>query len=244
MYYKKQIGPLDCVLHGPEIGKTAPELIVLLCHGFGAPGTDLVPLADEILADSQIDKEKILFVFPAAPMTLDSFGGFEGRAWWLINMQALADMAGTNDFTQLRQSVPPGIIDAREMLNETIAEIFELTSTDYSQLIIGGFSQGAMLTAETVLTSSENPACLIQMSGTMICEQQWKEKIKSHAGLKVLQSHGKIDPVLPYEAAEWLKELFEQNECQVDFLPFMGPHTIPMPVLVKIRELIEGLLAR
>ena len=239
---KLKIGPLDCVLSGPSLDSGSIDLVVLLCHGFGAPGTDLVPLTDEIVSAANIPRDRVLFVYPAAPMVLDSFGGFEGRAWWMINMQALADMAGTRDFSKLRTSVPPGMIEAREMLKETLQGIFDATGTGYGNLIIGGFSQGAMLTAETVLNADENPLCLIQMSGTLICENQWRENVRAHSGLQVLQSHGKIDPVLPFEASEWLRDLFRENGCEVEYLPFHGVHTISMEMIEAISKRIEKAL--
>lgn len=240
MIRKQKIGPLDCVLAGPNWEAQKPELVVVLCHGFGAPGTDLVPLTDEILSAGSVDGNRVLFVYPAAPMVLDSFGGFEGRAWWMINMQALADMMGTNDFSQLRTSVPPGMIEAREMLNEMLKELKALLGFKASQLILGGFSQGAMLTAETVLNSDENPLCLIQMSGTLICEYQWLEKVASHAGLSVLQSHGTVDPVLPFEASEWLRDLLINGGCEVEFMHFHGGHTIPMEMIQRIGQLLRA----
>lgn len=235
-----KIGPLECTIVGPPDGNQSVELAVVLCHGFGAPGTDLVPLAEEILGAASIEPAKVAFVFPAAPLVLEAFGGFEGRAWWMINMQGLAEMMETNDFSELRTAVPPGIIEAREMLNETLDELFSRYALSWDRLILGGFSQGAMLTTDTVFHADRNPLALIQMSGTMVCENQWREKIRDHRGLKVLQSHGTIDPVLPYQASEWLRDLFVENGCDVKFLPFHGVHTIPMEMLEEIKQLIEA----
>lgn len=239
MKQKIKIGPLECTVVGPYSKDSKPEVVVLLCHGFGAGGDDLVPIAEEILGASEASQGKVTFIMPAAPLALDSFGGFDGRAWWMINMQKLAEMTGTNDFKELRTAVPPGIIEAREMLKETLAEIFSLTGCGWNQLIIGGFSQGAMLTAETVLNAEENPLALIQWSGTLVCEEQWKEKVTTHSGLRVLQSHGTIDPVLPFSGAEWLHDLFANNGCDVDFLEFHGVHTIPMDALKSLMNLLE-----
>ena len=240
MIQKREIGPLDCTIVGSYEDNPDLQLVVVLCHGFGAPGTDLVPLAEEILGTSTMDPAKVTFIFPAAPLLLEAFGGFESRAWWMINMQGLADMMEASDFSQLRTAVPPGIIEAREMLTATLEEILETAHLSWDQLVIGGFSQGAMLTAETVLNSFNNPLALVQMSGTLICENQWREKIHGHRGLKVLQSHGKIDPVLPFQASQWLKDLFVENGCDVDYLPFQGVHTIPLEMLENIRSLIES----
>lgn len=242
MIHRKKIGPLDCTVVGALAEDRPSRLLVVLCHGFGAPGTDLVPLAEEIIGASNRKLDDVTFLFPEAPLGLDAIGGFEGRAWWMINMQALSDMMGARDFSDLRSAVPPGIIEAREMLNETLAEALDATGLSWGELVIGGFSQGAMLTTEVVLNAEQDPRALVAMSGTLICEEQWREKVTHHAGLRVIQSHGRIDPVLPFEAAEWLRDLFVENGCEVRFLPFHGVHTIPMEMLDEIRQLIESSL--
>ena len=129
------------------------------------------------------------------------------------------------------------------MLNETLRELKSLSGIESNQLVLGGFSQGAMLTAETVLNSDENPLCLIQMSGTLICEYQWLEKVSTHSGLSVLQSHGTVDPVLPYEASEWLRDLLIKGGCDVEFMPFHGGHTIPMEMIQRIGQLLNANLS-
>lgn len=240
MYSQTRIGPLDCTVAGPEFGTGKPDLTVVLCHGFGAPGTDLVPLTEELASAAGVDLSSVQFLYPAAPISLDAFGGFEGRAWWMINMQALAEMMGTNDFTQLRKSVPPGLVDAREMLNEFLQEVFETNSCKLDDLVIGGFSQGAMLTADVVLHAQNNPHCLVQFSGTLICEDHWRRLAPDHRGLRVLQSHGKYDPVLPYQAAQWLRDLFVENGCDVQFLPFDGVHTISGEALHALGKIITA----
>ena len=47
-------------------------------------------------------------------------------------------------------------------------------------------------------------------------------KAKARAGLPVFQSHGRQDPVLPYVAAEWLKEVFVEAGMEPEFVPFDG----------------------
>ena len=41
---QQSLGRLQCKVFEPSDGNLKPELVVILCHGFGAPGDDLVPL--------------------------------------------------------------------------------------------------------------------------------------------------------------------------------------------------------
>ena len=54
------------------VGADDAPLTVVLLHGFGAPGDDLVPLADVIHAQAR-------FVFPEAPIELGGLYGDSGN---------------------------------------------------------------------------------------------------------------------------------------------------------------------
>ena len=79
-FRNERIGPLDCLLYGPE-NPEAVRLTVVLCHGFGAPGTDLAGLAPELVQRAPELNGTVEWVFPAAPMTLAHLGYGPGRAW-------------------------------------------------------------------------------------------------------------------------------------------------------------------
>ena len=87
MIQTSKIGPLDCTVVGPYSGQNKPKLVVVLCHGFGAPGTDLVPLAEEILGASSIDPNEVTFVFPAAAKPRRSRGPLNKTLENLYNQQ-------------------------------------------------------------------------------------------------------------------------------------------------------------
>ena len=56
---------------------------VVLCHGFGAPGDDLVPLAEVLSAPP-----RTRFFFPEAPLALPAPYG-DARAWWMLDLLRL-----------------------------------------------------------------------------------------------------------------------------------------------------------
>lgn len=63
------------------------------------------------------------------------------------------------------------------------------------RIVIGGFSQGAMLTTDVALHLPEPPAALLVLSGTYVAEPVWKPLVANRKGLKVLQQHGTNDQV-------------------------------------------------
>ncbi|HSU41426.1 MAG TPA: hypothetical protein VLJ38_17735, partial [Polyangiaceae bacterium] len=67
-----------------------------------------------------------------------------------------------------------------------------------------------------------------------ICVDDWKALAPRRAGLPVLQSHGRSDPVLPYAGAEWLRDMLEGSRLSVQFIASNGGHGIPSSVLERL----------
>ena len=105
---------------------------------------------------------------------------------------------------------------------------------DPKRTILGGFSQGAMLSCDALLHSTQSYAGLIQLSGTLVAKQEWGPLLLSRKGLPLFQSHGTEDPILPYLMAERLRDEFLQAKLNVDWQPFRGGHEIPELVLRRL----------
>ncbi len=237
---RQRIGNLECVVFPPS-GEAVPQLCVVLCHGFGAPGTDLVPLAFDVYDRKGSLSQSVQFVFPAAPLSLEEQGLFGGRAWWPLDVNALMNAIARGEMRVLRDTTPPGLSQAREELLLVLADLQQRTGLPLSRFVLGGFSQGAMLAIDTTLHLPESIAALVAFSGTLLCEPTWKNLVASRAGLPVLQSHGRYDSVLPFQAAEWLRDMFLGAGLPVDFVEFAGDHTIPAEALRRFANLLGNL---
>lgn len=220
----------------------APEMVAVFCHGFGAPGTDLVPLAQDLVRRQPELAHRVRFLFPAAPLDLAGSGIPGGRAWWPLDMLKMQAAIERGEFRDLRNEDPELLPAAREKLTALIGDQIDSTGLPASRILLGGFSQGSMLATDVALRLDEAPAGLVIWSGTLLCESQWRELAPRRAGLPVIQSHGYEDPLLPFEAAGWLHELFEQAGLNVTFLPFHGFHQIPDEALQATAELMSEIL--
>lgn len=235
------INGLTChIADSLEAGST-PKAVVVLCHGFGAPGTDLVPLGQMLLRQPKM--AAVQFLFPEAPLSLESLGMPDGRAWWPIDMRRLQMAAALGNFRDLRKDCPKELLSSRELLTGLIHEWSERSGVPLSHFLLGGFSQGSMLATDVTLQLDINPAGLVILSGTLLNEDVWRERAPLHKTLRVLQSHGVYDQVLPYEAAGWLRDVLTQGGADVEFLSFQGGHEIPNSVLDRfgtfLREAIS-----
>lgn len=228
------------VQDGPE--GAVPSRLVVLCHGYGAPGDDLVALAGEALRLSAGGTGPTRFLFPHAPNPLEDFPHGDARAWWAINIERLvaAQSGDVATLERLREDVPEGLPKARRALMALVDEALRQTRLPTSKLILGGFSQGAMLTTDVALRLDEAPAGLVVMSGTVICESEWRKRAPQRAGLRVLQSHGRFDPLLPFGEAERLRQIFTAAGMKTEWVPFDGVHTITGEVVRRLAAFIDG----
>lgn len=227
---KLRLGELETRILEPE--QPAGDLhSVVLCHGFGAPGDDLVGLGPELVREAPALAGRVRFVFPAAPLDLAHLGMPFGRAWWHLDLERL--IVG-RDWARMHAEEPEGLPRARRLLQAALDELQRTTGTPLSRTILGGFSQGAMLTTDLTLRLEEPPAGLVVLSGSVISREEWKRRAPARAGLPVFQSHGTHDDVLPFAPAEELRDLLGNAGLPVEFVPFAGPHGIPADVLERL----------
>lgn len=232
---KLKLGPLTVWATGGEDrrgGGDGPAII--LCHGFGAPGDDLVSLARV----TDVDRATRWF-FPEAPLEIDFGGGATGRAWWPIDMERLMTLRARGETRQLAEETPDGLASARTALEATIAALESERGLRRDRALLGGFSQGAMLATELVLFAQEKPfAGLAALSGTVISQERWVSAAAvSGPGLHAVVTHGRRDPILPFAGGEMLRDMLVASGATVSFVPHGGGHEIPAAALSALATL-------
>lgn len=202
--------------------------MVVLLHGFGAPGDDLVPLADAL--DAPVGT---CWAFPEGPLSLD-LGFGDARAWWLIDLARIQADRAAHRIRDLSMEIPKGLDQARERLLVLLAELPKHVPMDYRKTVIGGFSQGAMLACDAVLHSSYPFAGLVQLSSNLLAQPIWEPLLSARHGLPVFQSHGTKDETLPYLGAERLRDALSRAGLNVEWHGFRGGHEIPGSVVTNL----------
>lgn len=207
----------------------AAPLTVVLMHGYGAPGDDLVAMAGGINAPAGTT-----FVFPEAPLALSDpsmpFMG-DARAWWHIDIGRYERAIRQGTLQDLIKDVPEGMAEARTAVLGMLDALDSETKATGSRLVIGGFSQGSMIATDVVLRSPRAFAGLVILSGTLLAASDWLPALASRKGLPVFQSHGTQDPILPFPIAQALHHAFAEAELASTFLEFEGGHGIPPNVM-------------
>lgn len=213
---------------------------VVLCHGFGAPGDNLVWMGHALMQDPAVNAST-LFVFPSAPLSLDSVGLRGSRAWWLFDFLRMAEAGVAGALDVLRRDVPEGMAKARRQLIALLDQVERESGLPRGRVVLGGFSQGAILATDAALRLEEPPQALCVFSGTLTCEQEWARRAPRRAGLRVVQTHGRRDPLLPFQGALALRDLLAGAGLVVDFHAFDGAHTVGDVGLDALRNLLRNL---
>ena len=117
-------------------------------------------------------------------------------------------------------------------------------SADPRKTVLGGFSQGAMLTCDAMLHTDRPYAGLVQLSGNLLAQQVWSPLMPKRKGLLIFQSHGVLDEILPYIGAERLRDTLSQSGLAVEWHRFRGGHEIPELVLQRLGVFLTKVLTK
>lgn len=225
----RQLGKIKCI----EVPAAEPtDKTVILFHGFGADAYDLQTLSDVISTPWPCN-----WIFPQGILEVPIGPGWTGRAWWKINLEAHQQAASSGSALDLSEERPAGLDSLRKMIFEMIKDL----RVSWSDIILGGFSQGSMLATDIYLNAPETPAGLIILSGALINKQEWTSLAPKRAGQKYFISHGQSDMVLAYKGAQQLETMLNQAGMKGQLQGFAGGHEIPPVTIGKISEYLKKL---
>jgi phospholipase/carboxylesterase len=167
------------MLSGPAVPPKAggaPKQLIVLLHGIGADGNDLISLASyyqSVLPRAYVVSPNAPFPFDMAPF---------GYMWFSI--ANLGPETRTN-----------GVRAAAPMLNAFLDAELARHRLSEADLLLIGFSQGAMMALHVGLRRSRPPAGIVSHSGMLVADPRFAFEIKGRP--PVLLTHGAADEVLP-----------------------------------------------
>jgi phospholipase/carboxylesterase len=233
-----QLGPLEArQLESPEF-QVRPEserTTLVLLHGFGVPSTDLTWLSEALVALASENGDPLQVILPAAPHALDPATPHGGRLWFPIDMAEFGMALLGQRWDELAAYRPTGLPEASEQLE---AALSSLSARTRGRLVVGGFSQGALVTAHWALRTALRPTGLVLLSAMMMCESEWQPLMSECAGLPVFQVHPSLDPVVPYDLGCRLRTAMRDSGMHVAFHETPPGHYIH----VSVAELLTGWL--
>lgn len=213
--------------------RPAGDPVVVLLHGFEMQPGDLSPFAASLTLP-------VRFLFPRAPLDLGP--RLRGFGWWDIDIEARDVARARGEPRDLAELVPEGLAAACMQIAELIDTV--RATLQPRVLVLGGVSQGAMLSLDVALHATVRPTALLLLSGTRLAARLWAPLLPRLAGCKVFQSHGRADPDLSYTAAERLRDDLTAAGAQVSWLAFDGGHQTPLPVWRHVRLFLTKIVAQ
>jgi len=172
-------GPLP-TLSGPSVKPArggAPKALVVLLHGLGADGNDLIGLApawNGLVPDAE-------FVAPDAPFPCD-MGPF-GRQWFSFESRA-------------PEHILAGVRAAAPILDAFLDDALASRGLSADRLVLVGFSQGTMMSLFVGLRRTQAVAGILGYSGRLLAPELLAGELRSRP--PVLLVHGDADPVVPF----------------------------------------------
>jgi phospholipase/carboxylesterase len=180
-----------------------PAGLLVLHHGRGSDGSDLLSLADHLDPGRRLH-----VVAPRAPLTL----GGPGYHWYVVPRVGYPDpetfhaayrqLAGLHDELWTRLGLTPG------------------------QTVLGGFSMGAVMSYALGLGPDRPaPAGILAFSGFVPVVEGWRPDVP-RPGTRVLIAHGRRDPVMEVALAQAASRLLGDSGMDVEYLESGGGHQV------------------
>ena len=164
----------------PPASGGAPKQAVVLLHGYGSDGNDLIGLAPHwqaILPDA-------VFISPNAPQQCRQLAyGFQ---WFDISLDG--------DRLARRQE---GVVEARPVLLEFLADLWRQSGIGPEDTILAGFSQGAMMALHTGLSLDRPLMGIVAFSGAFLPPDGFGSALLAKSPVCLV--HGDMDTVVDPE---------------------------------------------
>ena len=183
----------------PAAGGNANKLVVFL-HGYGADGKDLIDLAKPF----GMALPNASFISPDAPHPCAMSP--QGRQWFPI------------------EEIPNGAIKASLGLLGLIDNEAKKLSLTFKDVILIGFSQGAMMSMQCLLINHEQIGAIIGYSGALkeenidAANDQILNGKHKFSDTPILLVHGEQDEVVPFQSLEKSKNLLNEIGFNVQTL--------------------------
>ena len=195
--------------------------LVVLLHGYGANMGDLATLSPAI------DSRRYVYAFPNGPVRLRLGYGSEGYGW-------SASVDGGVD-----ESLEP----SAQKLLEFFDEVMEKYEVERGRVVLGGFSQGGMMTYRCGLPDPGAFGGLAVLSSRIPEPERLEMLLPEDRSQSIFVTHGTADPLLPVEDGRRARRFLEDHGYSPDYREYEMGHQITEAVVRDLAGWIRDVLA-
>jgi phospholipase/carboxylesterase len=184
-------------LDGPRLEPrgAAPSSLIVLLHGYGANGEDLIALAD----GWRRQLPEAVFVAPNAPQSIP--GMYGGLQWFALTMR------DPGEYWR-------GVVSARPALDRFLDAELARYRLAAGRLVLVGFSQGTMMALHVGLRRKEAPAGIVGYSGLLAGPEHLDEIVVRPP---ILLVHGEADDLIPVAALHLAREQLAASDLLLEW---------------------------
>jgi phospholipase/carboxylesterase len=186
-------------LSGPMLAPRsggAPTRIVVLLHGYGSDGRDLIDLGGawgQVLPGA-------LFVAPNAPLPCD--GNPYGFQWFPLLVDRIAGRI-------------EGAREAAPVIEEFLNDLWAATGLGAADTVLVGFSQGAMMALHVGTALDQTLAGVIAFTGALVPAERFGQEGVGKPPVALI--HGDLDAVVDPAMSREAAELLTANGFEVSY---------------------------
>ena len=135
----------------------------------------------------------------------------------------------------------PGVQRSTKLLFELLDDL-RARGFPTEQTVLGGFSQGCVMSIEVALRYPHRLAGVVGISGRVSDPARLLRELSPIAReQRFLVTHGPLDPVIPFDVTRQQIEILQAAGLDIQWREFMKAHTIAgEPELAVIREFIRA----
>ena len=195
--------------------------LVVLLHGFGANMRDLAGLCPAI------DRQRYVYICPNGPIPVQVGLGMLGYAW------TPPGESGTPEDAQR----------AEEMLATLVDEVMERRRVEPEQVILGGFSQGGMMTYRLGLPNPGMFRGLAVLSSKVPDPEALRLRLPTTRTQAIFIAHGTGDTMISVEDARESRRFLEAEGYRPEYREYSMGHEINQEVLSDLVPWIHSVLS-
>lgn len=212
--------PLNYVLQTPS-GKSETERmpLVITMHGRGADANDLADIA------SMIDGPRgYRFLFPNAPRAWEAAPGMTFGYTWFDGLPP----------------DPKSIEASRKIVLQFLDAALKRYPTPVGKVVLGGFSQGALMALDAGLRTTQPLAGIVAMSGALF--EPDLPDLSAKKDLPILIVHGTADEMINVNMARRARRVLEGQGLDLQYQEFPMGHHLTQESMGVVRDFISRCL--